>query len=426
MHDFLNMEKETLIQILTEQRRNILKKNIGVERNILHEIERQLKFPQVLVISGIRRCGKSTLLRQIINKYYQDTNFYYITFEDERFFNFNATDFNQIYETLIELFGEHKTFFIDEIQNIANFENFVRRFYENDFKFIITGSNSKLLSRELGSKLTARYINIKLNSFDFSEFLKFQNFNFQKEDLYISERKALIKRLFSEFLAKGGMPEYLIFNDEMFITRTYDDIIIKDIAVRHNIENLTSMRELYRYLISNFSNRYSYNSLQKIIDLGSVHTIKKFVGYLSDSFLISEVSKFDFSIKKQIVNEKKIYVSDIGFINRISMRYTKDIGRLLENLVFTILIVNFDVHYFHSSGECDFICSQDNQLLFAIQVCTELNEQNEKREISGLLNAAKILNIKKLFILTSDTEKSIEIEEHVISIIPVWKWFLNK
>lgn len=419
------MDKELIKQILTEQRKYILQKQVGIERNILKDIEQKIKLPSVLIITGIRRCGKSTLLRQIIEKYYKNENFYYINFEDERFYNFEAAEFNSIYEAQLELFGEQKTFFIDEIQNINQFENFVRRFYENGFKFIITGSNSRLLSRELGTKLTARYIDINLVPFDFVEFLRLKDFSSAEHDVYISERKAIIKKHFGDYLNLGGMPEYLIYNDETYIAKAYEDIVIKDIAIRYNIENITNLRELYRYLITNFSNRYSYQSLLKVVDIGSVNTVKKFTGYLSDAFIVAEVPKFDYSLKKQLVNEKKIYVADNGFINRISMRFTKDTGRLLENLVFNKLSTKYSVYYYHSAHECDFIATLNNQIELAIQVCAELNEQNRTREINGIINAVKALNIPKAYILTLDTEEVIETETIKIEVIPVWKWLLR-
>jgi predicted AAA+ superfamily ATPase len=281
-----------------------------------------------------------------------------------------------------------------------------------------------LLSRELGTKLTARYIDINLSPFDFSEFLRLKEFSVDKNDVYLSEKKAMIKKYFSEYVNSGGMPEYLIYHDENLIAKAYEDIIIKDIAIRYNIENVANMRELYRYLITNFSNKFSYQSLLKIVKIGSVNTVKKFIGYLSDAYVVSEVSKFDYSLKKQLVNEKKIYVSDNGFINRISMRFTKDIGRLLENLVYIKLSTRYAVNYYHSRHECDFIASQDNQTIIAIQVCSELNEQNRKREISGIVNAAKELNIPKALILTMDTEEIIETETTRINVMPVWKWLI--
>jgi uncharacterized protein len=161
------LTKEQLKQILVSQRETILKKDYGIERTILKDIKTKMSLPHVIVITGMRRSGKSTFLKQIIEKYYHNKNFYYINFEDERLFNFDASRFNDIYESLIDLYGECKTFFIDEIQNIPNFETFVRRFYEQGFKFYLTGSSASLLSKELGTKLTGRHVDIIVKPFSF-------------------------------------------------------------------------------------------------------------------------------------------------------------------------------------------------------------------------------------------------------------------
>src|SRR3989338_5075016 len=205
--------KDNLKQTLMEKRDAILQKQLGIERTILKSIEQKAKLPHVVVLTGLRRSGKSTLLRQLMKKYYSDKNFFYINFEDERLFNFKAEDFNIIYETLLELFGEKKTFFIDEIQNITNFENFVRRFYDMDFKFFITGSSAKLLSKEIGTKLTGRHIDIIVKPFSFKEFLIFKSFKIDKQTIFKTNTRAELKKYFSEFLVSGGMPEYVQYRD---------------------------------------------------------------------------------------------------------------------------------------------------------------------------------------------------------------------
>jgi len=169
------LTKEQLKQLLFEHHDIILRKELGVKRELLKIVETKIKLPHVLVLTGLRRSGKSTILRQIVKQYYNDKNFYYINFEDERFLGFEAKDFNIIYEALIELFGEQKTFFIDEIQNVEKFESFVRRFYDAGFKFYITGSNAQLLSKELGTKLTGRHIDIVVKPFSFKEYLSAKN-----------------------------------------------------------------------------------------------------------------------------------------------------------------------------------------------------------------------------------------------------------
>ena len=420
------IDKEQIKQILVDQRAAILNKHFGIERNILAEIKEKIRLPHVIVLTGLRRVGKSTLLRQIIKEYYADTNFYYINFEDERLFNFKADNFNVLYETLVELFGENKNFFIDEIQNINHFENFVRRFYDAGFKFIITGSNANLLSKELGTKLTGRYIDLIVNPFSFNEYLNInREFNYTKEMLYKTEERAKLKKLFGKYLISGGMPEFLIYKDPEILSRIYEDIVIKDIAVRYKVENLYEMRELYQYLITNFANRFSFNGLKQIAGLGSITTIKNYILFLTETFFISLVNKFDFSLNKQIVNEKKVYVADNGFIPVLSVNLNKDKGWLLENFVFNILKKSNRIFYFSGKNECDFVIQNDKKITNVIQVTNELSDNNKQRELQGLLEAMEYFNLKNGLILTSDQETNISLDKKNILVKPVWKWILE-
>ena len=420
------ISKDKLKQTLIEQRETILQRDLGIERTILKFIEKKAKLPHVVVLTGLRRSGKSTLLRQLIKKQYDDKNFYYINFEDERLFNFKAEDFNIIYETLVELFGEKKTFFIDEIQNITNFENFVRRFYDMDFKFFITGSSAKLLSKEIGTKLTGRHVDIIVKPFSFKEFLIFKSFKIDKQTIFKTNTRAELKKYFSEFLVSGGMPEYVQYRDPEILNRVYEDIVIKDIVARYKVDNVKELKELYQYLVTNVSQKFSYNSLKKFIRINSANTIKKYIDYLEETYFISQVSKFDYSLKKQIINDKKVYLIDNGFISKISMKFTKDDGWLLENLVFTELKNTTDIFYYLEKFECDFVVTENNKVTEAVQVCWNLTQTNKERELNGLLEAMNKLKLKTGLILTNDQEEEIELDGKIIIVKPVWKWLLTK
>lgn len=412
-------------EIIVRQRETILNKKYGIERSILKEIESKIKLPHVIVLTGLRRSGKSTLLRQIIKKQYNDEDFYYLNFEDERLFNFPASEFNRLYESLIGLYGKKKTFFLDEIQNVANFETFVRRLYEEGFKFFITGSSATLLSKELGTKLTGRHVDIVVRPFSFLEFLELKKFKINKYSIYKTETKVEIKKYFEEYLVKGGMPEYLIYNDPELLTRVYEDTIIKDIAVRYKVENVSVLRQLYSYLINNFSNKFSYNSIKKVTSIKSVNTIKKFISYLEETYFAKTINKFDYSYKKQIINDKKFYVLDNGFTGILSKKLNKDSGWLLENLVFNSLNKSYDVFYYSDKSECDFLIIQNKEVKQAIQVCYELNEENKEREISGLIEPLDKFKLKQGLILTFNQDDEFKIKGKTIKVLPVWKWLLE-
>lgn len=420
------LSKEDIKQILADQHAAILHKPLGIERTVLSEIEKTIKLPQVVVITGMRRVGKSTLMRQIIKKYYEDKEFNYINFEDERLFNFKAEDFNLLYEALIELYGECTTFFIDEIQNVEHFENFVRRFYDSGFKFFITGSSARLLSREIGTKLTGRHIDIMVRPFSFREYLSLEKITLEKDSLYNTVERTKIKSHFQFYLNNGGMPEYLLYHEPEILTRIYEDIVIKDIAVRYGIANVSELRDIYLYLISNVANKFSYNKLKAMSGIGSIATIKNYLYYLTETYFLQIINKFDYSLKKQMVNDKKAYIIDNGFFKVLSTKTTQNVGWLLENLVCNVLSVHGQVYYFSDKSKCDFIVQKGNRIVSAIQVAAEINEANEKREYNGLLNALSRFDIKEGLLLTYDQESTFILEDKTIDIKPIWKWLLEE
>ncbi|HIH55485.1 TPA: ATP-binding protein [Candidatus Woesearchaeota archaeon] len=419
------LSENEIKEILIRQKETILNKAYGLERTILKTIGSKIRLPHIVVLTGLRRSGKSTLLRQIIRKEYDDKKFFYINFEDERLMDFPAKEFNRLHEALIGLFGNQKTFFLDEIQNISGFEIFIRRLYEEGFKFFITESSATLLSRELGTKLTGRHIDIIVKPFSFTEFMKFKGIELTKESFYIVEKRTEIKRLFEEYLVNGGMPEYIIYGDPEILSRVYDDVIVKDIAVRYKVSNIYLLRQLYSLLITNFSNRFSYNSIRKIIGIKSVNTIKKYISYIEETYFAKTINKFDYSIRRQIINDKKLYVLDNGFINILSKKVTKDKGWLLENLVFNHLKTNIDIFYHSNKTECDFLIVKNREIINAIQVCYELTDENKEREINGLMDALKKYKLKQGLILTLNEEDEERIKGRKIIIKPVWKWLIE-
>ena len=413
-------------EILVRQRETILNKKYGIERVVLKEVESKIKLPHIIVLTGLRRSGKSTLLRQLIHKQYHDEDFYYLNFEDERLFNFPANEFNRLYEGLIHLYGKKKTFFLDEIQNVTHFETFVRRLYEEGLKFFITGSSATLLSKELGTKLTGRHVDIIVRPFSFLEFLELKEVKINTEAMYKTETKVEIKKYFEENLVQGGMPEFLMYNDPELLSRVYEDTIIKDIAVRYKVKNVVVLKQLYSFLIYNFSNKFSYNSLKKFIAINSVNTIKKFISYLEETYFAKTIPQFDYSLKKQIINDKKFYVLDNGFIGVLSKKITKDNGWLLENLVFNCLHKDYEVFYYAGEKECDFLTVKNKEIKQAIQVCYEFNEDNKERELSGLKEAMAKFKLKEGLLLTNSQEEEIKLDAKKIIIKPVWKWLLEK
>src|SRR3989338_9659612 len=326
------MQKSLLKDIILEQEKDRRELDPGVPRTALKSALRHAALPHAVVVSGVRRCGKSTLLNQVIDDFYKN-GVYYFNFEDERLIDFNVEDFNDLYEVFLELYGEKKVFFFDEIQNVFQWEVFVRRMQGKGCKFFITGSNASLLSKELGTKLSGRNVSIELFPFSFTEYLSFKGFQLSKNGLSLTTERAALKKHFAEYLKHGGMPEYLKYQDQTLLKRVYEDILYRDIVARYGIKQVKPLRELGLYLLSNVGGTFSYNNLKKVLGLGSINTIKSYADFLENSYLIFLVNRFSYSLKQQFVSLKKIYCIDNGLAEAAAFQFSRNKGKFLENLV---------------------------------------------------------------------------------------------
>lgn len=411
------MNTEILQQVIADQKLMVARKSRGIPRNM--NIERHLKSDMISVISGVRRSGKSTLTLQLADNY---PSFHFITFDDERLINFTVNDFNAM---LIEMKrnADARTIVMDEIQEVPGWERFVRRLHDEGYKVIITGSNAKLLSSELATHLTGRYLKTELFPFSFVEYL-----NFMKIDPAIktSDNIALILTAFDEFILHGGFPEYLKSNDQEVLKRVYDDIVYRDLIVRFGIRNVNGFKNLAQYIFTNFTSETGYLPLAKLLGFNSATSIKEYLNILSEGYLIFEVTKYDFSLKRQYTSNRKIYVIDNGLRSVVAFRTSADMGRLLENTVFLELKRRGnDVWFYKSQGnqEADFLVNPTQPEL--IQVCYDLqNPKTRQREISSLTVCMQELNLEHGIILTKNDEEVINSGNMVIDVIPVWKWLL--
>lgn len=365
-----------------------------------------------LIISGIRRSGKSTFLNQLKNK--QKGISAYFNFEDTKLNDFIVSDFEKLDRALKEVYGNISTYFFDEIQNIPKWEIYIRQLLDRNKKVVITGSNASMLSRELGTRLTGRYLKTEMFPFSYKEYLSFVN----KKDSLVS---------FNNYLVVGGFPEYLRLKKEQILQELLLNILERDIVVRYNLKNVNILRDLTLYLISNIAKEYSYNNLKKQFSFGSVNTVSSFISYLEDSYLLFSINRFDYSLKKQMVNPKKIYCVDNGLITTNSLSFSKDQGRLFENLVFISLKHKYSNIFYvkDNKNECDFIVIEKDKITMAIQVCVKLNLDNKEREIAGVIFAMKKFRLKRGFIITLDQEDKIVKEDYVIDVIPYRKWNLG-
>lgn len=412
--------KELLKHIIFDQRERDL--STMVEREI---DQRLVLSPEILVISGIRRCGKSVLLQQIRSQ--QAEQDFYLNFDDERLINFEVDNFQTLYEAFIELFGEQKTFYFDEIQNISGWERFVRRLYDNGCKVFITGSNANMLSRELGTHLTGRYCQIELYPFSFSEFLKMKEVYPEHKDFYTTTGKSNLRRFFDDYLRTGGFPRYIQDKNNSYLSTLYENVIYKDVVTRNKLNGERELLEMMYYLASNATKRFSYNSLAKVVGLKHPDTVKNYLEHIESTYLLFQVMRFDWSIKKQIGYQKKVYFIDNAIINKVGFNATDNMGQLLENLVFIQLKRQNKEVYYHDDGvECDFIVREDGHIISAFQVTHSLSDaKTRQREINGLLSALNAYNLSEGMILTTDETEELTIEGKKIVICPTWKWLLQ-
>ncbi len=425
------MQKQRLQEIILDQRQYFFTEKELIPRDL--PIERSIKSKQIVVISGIRRCGKSSLLYLISKKMdLPNRNCLYFNFDDERLQNFTSDDFNLIYQLHIELFlpenPQDIVFFLDEIQNVKHWERFLSRMYERGSKIFITGSNALLLSSEIATALTGRNLTLNLQPFSFNEFLRYNNKEPENLQLTTQQQAQLISK-FNDYFKWGGFPLMDAEKDPAIIKNYYQDILYRDIIARFHITQIEEIKELALYLFSNVGKLFSLKILQNITGIKSNSSIKRYLDYFAGSFLFDYLKKYDYSIKKQILNPRKSFVCDIAFSHYLGFRFSEDRGRLLENLVFIELKRRTDkanIYYHKGEKECDFIIVENRTVTQAIQVTQIMdNAITRNREIDGLKDALCTYSLTTGLILTESEEAIIEEDSYSIQIQPIWKWLIE-
>jgi len=414
------MEQSIINEVFLDQVGVVTNKETGIKRDI--DTSKALSTKQIVIISGIRRTGKSTLMRQLMKSY---DDFCFLNFDDERLINFEVEDF-QTLMLIFKKYNNSKVVFFDEIQNIYGWERFIRRIFDEGYKIFITGSNAKLLSSELGTHLSGRYIKIELFPFSFIEVLNYNKVNYK---ILNSNNKAKVLSLFDGYLNNGGFPEFIKYKDDEFLKRVYEDIIYKDLIARYQIRNIKQFKNLSQYLFTNFTGELSYNSLRIALGIKSTNTAMEYVSFLEESYLLFELYKYDYSLKKQYISNKKIYAIDNGVRNKISFRFSDDRGKLLENLVFIELKRRQKEIYFFktkNNREIDFIYYEDGKFVL-IQVAYSLADYKTKeREVKAIVEANKTINNTNNIILSYNEKDILEFDGVKIEIVPIWEWLLMR
>lgn len=410
------------------------------ERNHLLEKDYLQRFspvvpPEILstglikVITGPRRAGKSVFSLQLL----KGTNFAYLNFDDDLLLkNF---DENSVIQVLSEVYPGYTFLLLDEIQNLPGWEIWINKLHRRGVNLVITGSNAKLLSKEMATLLTGRFLQIDLLTFSFAEFLAYRNFSIPPFNELTPSIQGEILMNLSEYMLMGGFPECL---QTRAITRNYlstlfDSILLKDITSRFEVRQPRMLYDLSLYLLTNHCNPFTYSQLKNNLGLNSVATVQKFCSYLSEPYLFFYLSRYAVKLKDQQKSPRKLYVVDNGFIYARSFELSRNEGRLMENMVFTELLrrgyrPGLDLFYYRSRNdkEIDFVCREGHKIATLIQVCHDIsNTKTLTREINALKESGGELSCNHFLILTWDQEKTLEEQDTLITILPVWKWLLG-
>lgn len=417
------MQSDILKQILIDQKVNFNRNRKLIERDL--DLTSYLKTGQVVVITGVRRCGKSSLLYLIKERLeLAEHEYCYVNFDDERIIPQTAL-LDQIYLAHLELYKSEPIFFFDEIQNIPNWEKFVNRIHENGLKVYVTGSNANLLSSEIATSLTGRNKTITLFPFSFAEYLKCKGKSIDIKRIS-STARSMIQGEFQEYMKFGGFPLVVQEEDLELINHYFQDILYRDIIARYRITQVNELKQIALYLASNTGKLFSYSTLQNIAGVKSTSSIKSYLDYLEQSYLFFYLKKFDYSVKKQIMNSRKVYAIDPAVSSRLGFRFSENKGRILETVIFLQLLrMKKDVFYYSGKKECDFIVQEGLEITSAFQVAYELNDINMKREVDGLLEAMAAYGLEKGVLITADNQVKSEAIPDQVEVILAWKWLID-
>jgi predicted AAA+ superfamily ATPase len=411
-----------------EELRTLLGKNYQ-ERQVPINHADYLASGLVKLITGPRRAGKSVFSLQLL----KGRNFAYLNFDDDLLLqNFNE---DQVIKYLAEIFPGYDYLLLDEIQNLDRWELWINKLYRRDFNLIITGSNAKLLSQELSTILTGRYLELELFPFSFAEVLAYNSFTLSDEnDLLPSVRGSILNHL-KDYLIFGGFPETIMTRDlvKNYLSGLLDSVLLKDVVRRFKVRTPKTLYDLAHYLLTNYCNAFSYNQLMNDLGLNSVATIKKFCQYLSETYLFFYLPRYSVKLKQLQKAPQKVYIADNGFVVARSFELSRNEGRLLENLVFIELLrrkyrPGLELFYYRTRNdkEVDFVCRQGHIITNLVQVCFDLSGgKTYKREISALIEAGMETNCTNFQVITWDQEEQVEEHGATINIIPAWKWLIK-
>lgn len=413
-----------------------------IERDLPQE---WIESGQILVLTGVRRAGKTYLLYQIakvLRERLPSENIIYINLEDDRLYPIIGTEISDILRVYRQNFTPSNSyrvyFLLDEVQNIPNWERTLRRLHdrERNLKLIITGSSAHLLPSEIASTLRGRTLTHRVYPFSFREFLRAKRFSYEPQRLRFSRKRDEVLRLLKEYMEYGGFPQVVFEDAKMEILREYyRSIMYRDIMERYSIRNMALFENFLKLTVQSMSSLFSYGKVAKFLNsIGykvSKATLIEYLRHIENAFFAFQVPVFSYSIKDQIQYPRKIYLIDTGLRNAVSLRGAEDTGRMAENIVFIELLRRYEegIYYWRDryGHEVDFVVKEGSEIKQLIQVCWSVeDEKTLKRELRALVKAMKELRVSSSVVLTEDEYKDMDVEGYRISLRPLWLWLIGE
>lgn len=385
------------------------------QRNTKYEVDELLQNPLIKLITGPRRVGKSVFALLML----QGKNFAYLNFDDNQLLE--KWDEDLAISALDDVYPDYDFMLLDEIQNLPDWDLWVSKLYRRGKNLIITGSNAKMLSSEMATVLTGRYLQIEMLPFSLDETMSWKNISPDRD-----EQAAQAIMLADDYMRNGGFPETINARSitKSYLSTLFDSILLKDVAQRHKVRNTSDLYNLATYLLSNFCNPISANELAGELGLSSVATTRKFCDYLNEPYLFFFLPRFNNKLKLMNKAPKKVYVVDNGFVQSTAFNLSENLGRLLENQVFVELlrrgyIPGQTLFYYRSRNdkEIDFVTRKGAKVEQLIQVCYDMtSEKTRKRELDALSEAAEELHCDNLLVITNSEQNELVWKEYTILI----------
>lgn len=393
-------------------------------RHTEYDFDTLLQNHNVKLITGPRRVGKSTQALLML----KGRNFAYLNFDDNKLLELWDEDLAM--SILDEIYPGYEFLLLDEVQNLKGWDVWVSKLYRRGVNMVITGSNANMLSGEMATLLTGRYLEVNMLPFSLTEAMEWNGLDVRAIK---QEQEAKANAIKQEYLHQGGYPESVAARNitQSYLSTLFDSIIYKDIVRRHHVRNIKDLNKVAAFLLSNFCNPLSYNDVCNDLGLSSVSTTKKYMEYMHEPFLFYYLPRYNNKFKLMSKAPQKVYVVDNGFVTSRAFNLSENLGRLLENQVFIELLregynTEQSLFYYRSRNdkEVDFVLRKDTSVERLIQVCYDLsNEKSLKREVSSIVECAQELHCNDLAIVTYDDERTIETDGYTIKVVPIAKAF---